>query len=64
MKNKFSKYIIEYGTVNDAEEFFKLSRNTLMRLARAHNCVVQIGTRNYRINIRKLAECLEAEQEG
>lgn len=61
-RNKFSPKIYEYATVAQAEEIFKVSRHTLMRLANAYGCVVSIGSRNKRINVRKLAECLEQQE--
>lgn len=56
---QYSDKVYEFGTISQSCEIFKLSRRKLMQLATMYGCVVPIGTRHKRINIKKLVACLE-----
>lgn len=57
--NNFSDDIKNsYSTVPQAVDYFKISRNLLMRVAEENNCVIRIG-RCVRINTPKLSKILE-----
>lgn len=61
-KNSFSEKFNEIGTIEEARQFFRLSRNLVTKLAKEHDCLIVISERTKRINIKKLQEILEREK--
>ncbi len=63
-KNKFSNdIVIKLATVQQAQERYKISRNTLMSFAKQYNAIVRFG-RSVRIDIEKMDSGIEAAKEN
>ncbi|MBE5924918.1 MAG: hypothetical protein E7271_10745 [Lachnospiraceae bacterium] len=48
----------KFATVAQAMDYFKISRNSLLKIAEENHCVIRIG-RCVRINISKLTDTVE-----
>ena len=45
--------------VEQARDLLQVSRTTVMRLARKYDAVRKIGSRNVRIDVQRIMDCLE-----